>query len=66
MLATPGSHQNCPTYIGGHLWTPHNPTKIEHCTITCEDVQFREQRQVVELETKYIALSMNRDFKYSN
>jgi len=39
---------------------------IELCSITWANVEFGVQRQVVELESRYITLSMNRDSKYSN
>jgi hypothetical protein len=32
--------------------------KIKLCTITCANAQFREQRQVVELDSRHIKLSM--------
>jgi hypothetical protein len=35
------------------------------CTVTCENLQFRGQRQVVELESRYVTLSMNMDLKNS-
>ena len=38
----------------------------ELCSITWAIAQFSVQRQVVELESRYITLSMNRDSKYSN
>ena len=45
-----------------NLWNPLNTMTIELCSITWASVQ----RQVVELESRYITLSMNRDSKYSN
>jgi len=39
---------------------------IELCNITWENAQISVQTQVVELESRYITLSMNRDSKYSN
>jgi len=47
------------------LWKPHGTLKIEACTITCSNAQFKVQIQVVNLDSMYITLSMNRDFKYS-
>jgi hypothetical protein len=49
-----------------NLWNPLNTVTIELCHITWANVQFSVQRQVVELESRYITLSMNRDSKYSN
>jgi len=49
-----------------NLWNPLNTMTIELCNITWENVQFSAQRQVVELESRYITLSLNRDSKYSN
>jgi len=40
--------------------------KIELRTITCANVQFRVQRQLVDLESRHVTLSMNRDFTSSN
>jgi hypothetical protein len=37
-------------------------TGVGLCTITCANEQFREQRQVMDLQNTYIILSMNRDF----
>jgi hypothetical protein len=37
--------------------------KIELCTVSCANVQFRVQRQVVELDSWYITMSMKRDLK---
>jgi hypothetical protein len=48
------------------LWKPLNTAKIEPCTITCANVQSEVQRLVVELESMYITLSMDRDCKYSD
>jgi uncharacterized protein YunC (DUF1805 family) len=39
---------------------------IELCNIAWENAQISVQTQVVELESRYITLSMNRDSKYSN
>jgi hypothetical protein len=47
------------------LWEPHGTLKIEVCIITCSNAQFRVQIQVVNLDSMYITLSMDRDFKYS-
>lgn len=65
-LATFGSIQSCPTYTGGQLteitWHYKN-----NCSLSfMQNVQFTMKRQVVELESKYRFLSMNREFKYSN
>jgi hypothetical protein len=38
----------------------------ELCTITCANVQFRVQRQEVELESRYISWSTNRYLKFGN
>jgi hypothetical protein len=40
--------------------------KIKLYTIICRNVKYSVQKPVVELESRYIALSMNRDLKYSN
>jgi len=48
-----------------NLWKPHGTLKIEACPITCSNAQFKVQIQVVNLDSMYITLSMNRDFKYS-
>jgi hypothetical protein len=60
MLATFGSNQSHQTYKGDKL------LKIELCTITCTDVSFRVQRDVVKSEIRYITLLKIRDFQYSN
>jgi len=66
MLATFDSIESRSTYIGGHLMeaTSH----YENLTALCHlsDVQIRAQRQLVDLESRYVNLSMNRDFMYSN
>ena len=49
-----------------NLWNPLNTMTIVLCSITWANVRFNVQRQVVELESRYITLSMNRDSKYSN
>jgi hypothetical protein len=49
-----------------NLWKPLNTKKIELYGITCANVQFRVQKQVVRLESRYITLSMNRELQYSN
>jgi hypothetical protein len=47
-------------------WKIFDGMKIELCNIICANVQFRVQRQVVDLENRYMNLSMNMEFKYSN
>jgi hypothetical protein len=48
-----------------NLWNLPDTTKSELCASTCANVQFRVQRQLVDLVSKCITLSMNRDFKQS-
>jgi hypothetical protein len=48
-----------------NLRKPHGTLKIEACIITCSNAQIRVQIQVVNLDSTYITLSTNRDFKYS-
>lgn len=40
--------------------------KIELSTITCADISFRVQRDVVKSEIRYITLLMIRDLQYSS
>jgi len=40
--------------------------KTELRNITCANVQFRVQRQLVDLESRYATLPMDRDFRYIN
>jgi hypothetical protein len=50
-----------------NLWKPLcNTVQVELYVTTCVNPQFRVQRQAVELECRYITLSMNRDLNYSN
>jgi len=60
MLATLGSIQSHQTYTGDKL------LKTELCTITCADVLFRVQKDVVKSEIRYINLLMISDLRYSN
>jgi hypothetical protein len=39
---------------------------VRHHLYKCTVKEFRVHRQVVELESRYRTLSMNRDLKYSN
>ena len=59
-VGTVGSIQSLPNYPGGQLRKNTWKMKIELCTIICVNVslQFRVQRQVVELESRYITQSI--------
>jgi hypothetical protein len=48
-----------------NLWKAVNPVKIELRTVTCASVQFRVQRHVVLLESRYTTPSVNRALNYS-
>jgi hypothetical protein len=40
-----------------NVWKPFDLMKIEMCTTACGNIQFRMQRQVVELEKRYLILN---------
>jgi hypothetical protein len=46
--------------------TKEHDTKTNLCTNICAKVQFTVQWQVVEFESRYKTLSINRDLTYSN
>jgi hypothetical protein len=66
MLATSGSSKTAQLIQVANLRKPLDTVKSEICPLTCAKVQFRVQRLVVELESRYVTLSMNRDLKFSN
>jgi hypothetical protein len=43
-----------------NLWKPQNTIGTELCIVTYVNIQCKVQRQVVELESRYITLPMNR------
>lgn len=49
-----------------NLWKPLDTMETELCTITCANVQFTMQRQVVKFNSRYRTLSINTGFKCSN
>ena len=51
---------------GANFWKPLGTMRTEFGAVTCADVQFRVQRQAVQLESMYITLSVSRDLKSSN
>jgi hypothetical protein len=47
-----------------NFWKPLDTLKIKMCLMACANVQFRVQGQVVELESRYVTLSIKRVLKY--
>jgi len=66
MLAIFDSIRSCPTHTGGQLKKPPVTVKIEMCTSTCANEQFRVHRQAVDSESRYTTLSTDRTLNYSN
>jgi len=44
-----------------NLQKPPDTMKTELCTVMFAEIHFRVQRQIVELESRYITLSVSRD-----
>ena len=66
MLATSGSSKTAQLIQVANLRKPLDAMKSEICPLTCANVLFTVQRQVVEMESRYVTLSMNRELKFSN
>ena len=66
MLATSGSSKSAQFIQVASLGKPLDTMKSEICPLTWANVQFRVWKQVLELERRYVTLSMNTDLKFSN
>ena len=66
MLATSGSSKSAQFIQVASLRKTLDTMKSEICPLTWANVQFRVWKQVLELERRYVTLSMNTDLKFSN
>jgi hypothetical protein len=48
------------------LWKSPDTKEIELCAVSCANVQFRAQREAVEVDSKYITFLMYKELELGN